>query len=137
MHKFIGLLLLAGLLTMLSCTSNTLENLAGGDAVVVEQDGKIFIQDRRGALWDVTYGVENFGFFPERFAHGHGRDRFIPINDPQFYEPGTSEWPGIEIGDRVIGFELDGDTRAYPTNALRGIEIANDSFGDTHVSVGW
>ncbi len=62
------------------------------------------------------------------------RDAIEPIYTPKFVTPDESTLQPDEI---VMGLEINGDARAYPTGLLRAREMVNDDVGGTPVLVSW
>jgi hypothetical protein len=106
-------------------------------AEVIREDGKIFIRDQTGKRWDVTHAVEEYGFDPAAFEHGLGPTAIRPIQNPQMLRPGDTGYPADFDETVVLGAKLQGDARAYPLNVMIRHEIANESFGNTHVAVAY
>ena len=106
-------------------------------ATVVRKEDKIFIEDRTGKSWDVTHAVNEYGFRPEDFQFGLGPFAITPINDPKMLSPGDAGYPDDNASFLVIGTTINGDTRAYPLEVLSRHEIANERFGNIHVSVAY
>jgi len=98
---------------------------------------RIFITDRTGKKWDITHAVNNYGFKSDRFQYGLGPNAIKPINNPDFVVKGEDGFPGPSEPMTVIGTTIRGDTRAYSLRDLSSHEIANDSFEELHVAVGY
>ena len=64
---------------------------------------------------------------------GPRKDGIPSIDDPQFVAIG--EAGDIADNEPVIGFELNGDARAYPLSVLMWHEVANDTVGGVPVAV--
>ena len=62
------------------------------------------------------------------------RDAIEPIYTPKFVSPEESVLRPTEM---VMGLEINGDARAYPTGMLRAREMVNDEVGGTPVLVSW
>ena len=116
------------------CNSNS---VGGGNAIVIEEDDKIFIQDQTGKSWDITHAVNRYGFAASYFQSGLGPFALTPINDPEFLEPGEIGYPGNQETFLVIGSTINHDTRAYALDDLLLHEIVNERFDDTYVSVAY
>ena len=117
-----------------SCTL-TDPQAAGGE--VIRQDGKIFVKDQTGKMWDITHAVENYGFDPNVFRHGLGPNAIRPIQNPKMLRSGDPGYPSSNGEMVVLGTKLSGDSRAYPLSVLIRHEIANETFGNTHVAVAY
>ncbi len=107
------------------------------DTTVTNPAGQIFITDRRGEKWNITHAVENYGFIASRFQHGLGKDKIRPINDPDFLFPGDDGYPSSGSSFQVIGTVINQAARSYDLGDLFFHEIVNDTFGDTHVTIGF
>ena len=131
-HVLTFLLIIMSLI--IACDSN----LTGDtNANVVERDGKVFIEDQTGKMWDITHAVDNYGFSAGNFQFGLGPFAITPINDPEMLSPGNAGYPDANDERLVIGTTINNDTRAYSLNVLSRHEIANERFGDTFVSVAY
>ena len=86
----------------------------------------------------------------EELQFGIGQDRIKSIDDPLFVEPDdprlleipASSYRPEEKADTnddimVIGYEINGDARAYPAALLDEHELVNDLIGGKPVTVGW
>ena len=85
--------------------------------------------------WDVT----DASIDPNRFDHGIGADYIPSIDAPAFVKRDDPALAQIGYPDTmlVIGVEVDGEARAYPTGIMSRHEIVNDTFGDTPLAVAW
>ena len=100
-----------------------------------QQGGGSVIVDRTGKMWDVSHAL-NYGLTPDGFQFGLGPFAILPLIDPGMYFPGDSGYPSAARTMMVLGVELNGFVRAYPTwNVMSHIEVANDRFGEAHVAV--
>ena len=65
-----------------------------------------------------------------------GKDAIPAIRDPEFVNAADAEaWMTAE--EPVIGVEIDGEARAYPTAMLSRHEIVNDVLGGEPIAVTW
>lgn len=128
--------LLPILITVFWFSCDVLQPEAPG-AEVIRQDGKIFIKDQTGKSWDITHAVEEYDFDPAVFSHGLGPNAIRPIQNPAMLRSGDPGYPGSNVQSVVVGANLAGDSRAYPLSVMIRHEIANEKFGDTHVSVAY
>ncbi len=62
------------------------------------------------------------------------RDAIEPVYTPKFVSPAEASLRPDEI---VMGLEINGDVRAYPTGIMRFREMVNDEVGGTPVLVTW
>ena len=121
---------------ILNCEITTFSTTGDGTSPPVISDGEeIFITDRTGKQWDITHAVRVYKFDSTGFQFGSGPYAIKPIQNPKMLSPGDPGYPSPQVRSQVIGTTINGDTRAYPLDALDLHEIANDSFGDTHVAV--
>jgi hypothetical protein len=72
--------------------------------------------------------------FPGGLRWPISRDGIRPVYDPTFVAASTAGWSDEDL---VIGFEIDGDVRAYPVGYLNRREMVNDVVGGTPVLVSW
>ena len=131
-HKFVFISIFIYLLS--SCDVLDQETYT---ADVIRQDGKILIKDRTGKTWDVTHAVSEYKFEPNLFAHGLGPYAIPPIQNPQMLSPGDPDYPDRGNGTVVLGTMFNNEARAYPLGVLINHEIANEKFGNIHVSVAY
>ncbi len=124
------------LLLLLGCEITTFST-TGNDfsPPIVTEGEKIFITDRTGKQWDITYAVRVYKFDSTGFQFGSGPYAIKLILNPKMLSPGDPGYPSPQVSSQIIGTTINADTRAYPLDALDLREIANDSFGDTHVAV--
>ena len=141
LYKILSILPL--FLLILSCRETGTSSNIQGTTVIVDTDSsdssRIFIEDRTGKKWDVTHAVRFYKFKADGFQFGSGPFAIKPILNPIMLSPGDTGYPAPDatIPNQVIGTTINGDTRAYPLDYLDLREIANDSFKDTHVAVGF
>jgi len=107
-----------------------------GPARVIRSEGKVIIVDQTGKEWDVTHAESRYGMKAEDFQFGLGPFSIRPIQDPKMLSPGDTGYPG-NSSRTIIGTTLNDDTRAYPLDVMIRHEIANETFGDTHVSIAY
>ena len=101
-------------------------------AKVRHKDGKVFIKDRRGELWDVTQ-AQSLGFKPSRFQYGIGKYAFTPLEDEDL----DAKQPSGTSNMRVIGITAGNESHAYSVDKLRGHEIANTTIAGTPITAGY
>lgn len=106
-------------------------------AQISEVDGRIFITDRTGKKWDVTHAVEKYGFKADRFEFGLGPNAIPPILTPKFFSPGEPGYPPDDADFLVMGVALHGQARAYSIADMSRHEVADETFGSTHVAVAY
>ena len=100
-------------------------------ASIKKGKGKILIRDRTGKEWDVTHAVRNYGFKAVEFQFGLGPETIPPLMNPEFLSPGDPDYPDGDNSMVIIGFELNGEARAYPLWTLKFFEVVNDQFDET------
>ncbi|MBN4079511.1 DUF3179 domain-containing protein [Beggiatoa alba] len=59
---------------------------------------------------------------------GPGRDDIPAISDPRFISASQADF--LNDNDRILGINLNGETKAYPIRILNYHEIVNDRFGN-------
>ncbi len=101
-------------------------------AFVVHKEGKAYIKDQTGELWEVTQ-AQSIGFEPERFQYGIGRNAFRPLDDSNLKDDVTSALKN----PRVIGITDGSEARAYSIPKLKYHEIANTRIGGRSVVAGY
>ena len=99
---------------------------------VEEENGEIYIVDRRGERWDITQAV-SIGFDPEGFQFGIGRNAFTTLDDTSLSENSTD----IHSSLRILGISDSSDAKAYSIPKLRGHEIANSMIGSTPIAAAY
>lgn len=137
-YKVAFFLFVCGMLAFWNCNSVS-EPVTSSTppADVVEESEKIFIKDRTGKSWDVTHAVNDYGFKAAEFQYGLGPMAIRPIMNPQFVQDGESGFPGANNTSLIMGTEINGDSRAYHVGLMSRYEVANDTFGDSHVAVSY
>lgn len=60
---------------------------------------------------------------------GPGRDGIPAIDQPHFIDASQADY--LNDADRILGINLNGETKAYPIRILNYHEIVNDRFGDS------
>lgn len=135
--KFITFLLAMPLLLAACNSISEPGGTANSPVNIIEDEEKIFIQDKTGKRWDVSHAVRNYGFVASEFQYGLGPFAITPIMDPQFAVSGEAGFPSSQSPDLVMGTTIVGDTRAYSIAVMSRFEIANDVFGTNHVAVAY
>ncbi len=69
----------------------------------------------------------------EVMSGGIGRDVIPPVDQPKF-KP-AAEITDVQETEPVVGFDLNGDARAYPLRMMTWHEIVNDEVGGVPVAV--
>lgn len=108
---------------------------------IVRRDGKTLLWARNrpggdGAEWfDVTGALVD----PANFEHGIGKDRIASIDKPAFLRATDRRLRDMGYRDStvVIGWEHEGEAKAYPIGVLNRHELVNDWVGGKPVTVGW
>lgn len=131
--SFFFLLTTFALISM-NCGESGVETL---DSAVIEQNGKVFIRDQTGKLWDVTHARDQYGLGPSGFQFGLGPNAIRPILNPVMLSSGDEGYPSDGKPFRVIGADLNNDPRAYSIPALARAEVADETFGEAHVAVAY
>ena len=63
----------------------------------------------------------------EIYAGGPPRDGIQALNDPELINVSAADF--LDPDDRILGLELDGESRAYPIAILKWHESVNDRIG--------
>ena len=121
----------AGLLT--ACGDKV--SINSGPAAIVDSDDSVFIIDSTGKRWDVGHGRE-YGLDPQLYLAGLGAFRIPPILNPQMVGPGDEGYPSASPF-LILGVTLNGFTRAYSLGVMSTHEVANEVFGEAHVTVAY
>lgn len=64
---------------------------------------------------------------------GPPRDGIPAIHEPVFISAGQANF--LESTDRILGLEIDGQSRAYPIRILNWHEVVNDKINDIEFSI--
>ncbi len=64
------------------------------------------------------------------------KDAIPSIDNPQFQSASEADQE-YDPNEQVLGVEIDGDSRAYPTGLLSSHEIVNDVVGGHPIAVTW
>lgn len=96
---------------------------------------RVLLTDRNGKDWDITHAVHRYGLLEENWIGGGGVGAILPINNPVMLSPGEEGYPEDTSAEQVVGFSMNGDTRAYPLESMRGREAVNDEVGGVLISV--
>ena len=76
-----------------------------------------------------------YGLQPARYQFGLGPNAIPPLNNVEMIGPGEFGYPTSNANFMVLGVELNGIARAYPTwTALAHNEVANEVFAGSHVA---
>ncbi len=99
--------------------------------------GRIFIVDKTGKRWDVTYAKNEFGFEPDEFEIGSGPFSLRPILNPQMLSAEEDGYPAEDATFLILGTRFNDMPRAYSIGVMSAHEVANEVFGDAHVAVAY
>ena len=99
--------------------------------------GRIFIVDKTGKRWDVTYAKNEFGFEPDEFEIGSGPFSLRPILNPQMLSAEEDGYPAENATFLILGTRFNDMPRAYSLGVMSAHEVANEVFGDAHVAVAY
>ena len=100
-----------------------------------QDNGGAFITDRTGKRWDVAHAAK-YGLVPAGFQFGLGPFAIKPLIEPGMIFSGERGYPSPSASTMVLGVDLNGFERAYPTwTVLSAVEVANERFGEDHVAV--
>ena len=130
-------LIMVGALLPFSGCADYVEPPGGPARIFHEEDGRALITDVTGKTWDITHARDKYGIQPPDFQFGSGPFAIRPINDPLMWSPGESGYPATGETFRVLATRLNGLAKAYPLDIMSRHEIVNETFGETHVAVGY
>ena len=99
--------------------------------------GPIYLTDRNGERFDITYAVKKYGMSRNGFEHGIGKNTIRPLDHPGMIAPGEMAYPNARDDAWIIGAEIDGDVRSYPIRPLARHEIVNETIGQTQAAVAY
>ena len=108
-----------------------------GPSRIEGDTGRIFIVDKTGKRWDVTYAKNEFGFEPDEFEIGSGPFSLRPILNPQMLSAEEEGYPAENATTLILGTRLNDMARAYSIGVMSAHEVANEVFGDAHVTVAY
>ncbi len=69
---------------------------------------------------------------PDSTMRGSGGS-FVPLDNPAVVQASEADY--LEPSDRVLGVEVNGESRAYPLNMMTYHHVANDVVGGSPVLV--
>ena len=98
-------------------------------------DGKprpILLRDRNRETFDITHAVVHYKMNRHLFEHGIGKRAFPLIENNDLAEAAPDQ-----RRDRVIGTQINGDTRSYSIKDVVSYEIFNETIGDTQAAVAY
>lgn len=108
-----------------------------GPRDVINDNGRIFIQDRSGKRWDVTHAEQVYGLKADKFQFGLGPGVIPPILNPEFIQPGQPGYPNPDESFLIIGTDINNIQRAYPISVLTRHEVVDEQFDSTYVAVAY
>ena len=126
----LALLILSG-----ACSSVDIAEIP--EPEVIEEGDQIFIVDQTGKQWNITHAVKTYAMRATSWQYGLGPNAIRPVLEPTFLSPGDLGYPSDDASDIIIGTTINGDSRAYKINDLNAHEVVDETFGETHVAVGW
>ena len=95
-------------------------------------------QTHAGTHWEAAWPQTDFSKhsvpIDEIRSGGPGKDGIPSIDDPEFHSVADAG-QSLTGTEPVIGFEINGDARAYPLQILTWHEIVNDTVGGQPVAV--
>jgi hypothetical protein len=122
-------------LVRVTATDTTGQTGSDSSDAVFTVENTIYLVDRTGKHWDITHAVKYYGMDPQNFRYGLGPNAIQPINLPDMISPGEPGYPADGSTMRIIGTEINGDARAYPTGILSGHEVVNEFIGGEYAAV--
>jgi hypothetical protein len=94
------------------------------------------IELEKGEWFDVTGSPLD----PKGYQHGIGKDTIPAIDSPEFVaikDKDRLRAYGIDEDTAVLGYALNGESKAYPIALMNRHELVNDVVGGKPVTVGW
>lgn len=84
---------------------------------------------------NLTENGQKYTIHPDELLQGcpGGKDCIPSIDNPSFVSTDRADW--LSQTDKVIGLEINNDSRAYPLDILSRHEIVNDNVGGKPVAV--
>ncbi len=105
-----------------------------------ETSGKVFITDRTGRQWDITYAVEKYDMEPRFFNFGIGVGAIPSVDEPVVVAPQEARYPGSKKRFNVFGVNHNDEQRAYSVFEMSGHEVFNEKYpgeSQQHVAVAY
>lgn len=108
---------------------------------IVQKDGKTLLWARGDAKSENAewFDMTNALVDPKAFQYGIGKDTIPSVENPEFALPGDPKLAAGDIHDdtMVLGFEHNGEAKAYPIFLLSRHEVVNDVIGGKEFAVCW
>lgn len=117
---------------LIGCTQHSEERIVVGPG-----EGADSFEDRTGKVWDLRFARDEVGMNTSTFTGGGGIGSFPIVTDPTILYEGDAGYPSDDDESLIIGVDLNGSAKAYSINALIGVEVTNDHFGDDYVAVAY
>ena len=117
---------------LFGCTQHSEERI-----LVAPGEGADSFEDRTGKVWDLTFARNEVGMNTSTFTGGGGIGSFPIVTDPVILYEGDAGYPADDEESLVIGVDMNGSAKAYSIDALIGVEVTNDHFGDDYVAVAY
>ena len=105
--------------------------------LVAPGEGVDSFEDATGKVWDLTFARDEVGMNSSAFTGGGGIGSFPIVTDPKMLYEGDAGYPADDDDFVVVGVDMNGSARAYSLDALIGVEVTNDHFGDDYVAVAY
>ncbi len=119
-------------LLLLILSINLFMMLDNAFSYVLREDGKTYIIDRTGEMWNITQAV-SLGFKAEMFQYGLGRNAFTTLDDSYLSDTAHN----VPQNLRILGIAEGQQSNAYSIPKLVGHEISNSFIGSKPVAVGY
>ncbi|KAA3598744.1 MAG: DUF3179 domain-containing protein [Calditrichaeota bacterium] len=120
-----------------SCSLISEEKSADSQIEIIEENDKVFIQDRTGKKWDVTSAIEKYEMKADKFQFGLGTDAIPPVINPRILKDGEAGYPSNSDESLILGVTMSKDARAYSKNQLSRREVVNERFSTKTVAVAY
>ena len=105
--------------------------------LVAPGEGANSFEDRTGKVWDLTFARDGVGMNTSAFTGGGGIGSFPIVTDPKMLYEGDEGYPADDDDFLLIGVNMNGSAKAYSIDALIGVEVTNDHFGEDYVAVAY
>ncbi len=117
---------------VLGCSQHSEERI-----VEAPGEGVDSFEDATGKVWDLTFARDEVGMNSSSFTGGGGIGSFPIVTDPTMLYEGDEGYPADDDDVLLIGVDMNGSAKAYSIDALIGVEVTNDHFGDDYVAVAY
>lgn len=113
-------------LTFWSCSGGSSDTILSTDTDQLDRSAQV-----GGNFLDVAT------FPTDRFEFGGDRDEIEALIDQRMVPIGDPTTSYLQLDDRILGIEINGEARAYPHNMFWWHEVANDIVGGVPIVVSY